>query len=217
MELGSVILIITVGLLVFIFSGQKIFVAIGMVGLIGLCFLIPYQPGMLAQEAWECLNNFTFTAVPMFVLMGQLFMISGIADALFNGVAKWLGRFPGGLAHSILVASAIFSAISGSSTANAAAMGTISFPEMMKRGYDPKVILGVLNAGATVDIMIPPSIPMIIYGSMCGVSIGKCYMAGIIPGMLLILCFMVTLVVWSWLRPEIIPKSIESFSWRRKC
>lgn len=216
MELSTVIIIISVGLVVCIFSGLKIFVAIGITGLIGLCFLIPYQPEILGEMAWQCLNNSTFTSVPMFVLMGEFLTISGISSALYTGIGRWLARVPGGLGHSIFASCAVFAAISGSSTATAATFGVIAYPELTKRGYDPKVTLGALAAGGTLGILIPPSIPMIIYGSMVGVSIAKCYMAGIIPGILLTLAFMISLALWAWRRPEIIPKSVEVFSLKER-
>jgi tripartite ATP-independent transporter DctM subunit len=216
MSLATSIIIIVVVLLVSILSGIKIFVAIGTTALIGLCFLIPYQPEILGQMAWDCLNNFTFISVPMFILLGELLTISGITSDLYTGIARWLVRVPGALGHSIFVSCAIFSAIAGSSTATAATFGVITYPELTKRGYDSKVTTGMLASGGTLGILIPPSIPMIIYGSMCNVSVARCYMAGIIPGILLTAAFMVTLVFLVWRRPEIIPKSVEVFSLREK-
>jgi len=207
MSEGINIAILVGGLLFFLFSGVRVGFALSITGLIGLIFLIPRsQPEMLAQLSWEITNSFTLTAIPVFVFMGELLLHSGISDKLFSSLSKIFGRLPGGIGHAGVMGCGLFAAISGSSVATAATIGTVAYPEMSKRGYHKPFILGLLAAGGTLGILIPPSITMIIYGDLVGVSIGKCFIAGTIPGILLVSLFMGIIVIWSIISPNIAPK-----------
>jgi tripartite ATP-independent transporter DctM subunit len=179
-------------------AGVRIAIALGVVGVIGLYVLLP-KPQLLtiAERAWSSVNSFTLTAVPMFVLMSTLLMQSGVTGRMFDSLVRWFGRTPGGLAHASVGASAIFAAVSGSSVATAATLGRVACPDMIKRGYSPKLTYGVTAAGATLGIMIPPSIPMIIYGSAVGAPVNVLFIAGIVPGLLLAGMFMMAAYVWS--------------------
>ena len=148
------------------------------------------QLPVVADRSWTSINTFTLTAVPSFVLMGSLLVRSGITSELFDALVKWFGRTPGGLAHASVVASATFAAVCGSSLATAATLGSVAAPQMVKRGYSPKLTYGVVAAGATLGILIPPSIAMIIYGNVVGVAVTQLFIAGIVPGLLLSALFM---------------------------
>jgi tripartite ATP-independent transporter DctM subunit len=153
--------------------------------------------------------------VPMFVLMGSLLIRSGIPARLFDALACWFGRAPGGLANASIGASALFAAVSGSSLATAATLGQVAAPEMLKRGYSARLTFGAAAAGATLGILIPPSIAMIIYGNVVGVSVTALFLGGVVPGLLLTLLFIGVVVAWSAFIPGATPRS-ESFTWRMK-
>ena len=198
--------ILATSILVIMLLGVRIAMALGVVGLIGLYILLP-KPQLLtvAERAWSSVNSFTLTAVPMFVLMSTLLMHSGVTSRMFDSLVKWFGRTPGGLAHASVGASAIFAAVSGSSVATAATLGRVACPDMIKRGYSARLTFGVTAAGATLGIMIPPSIPMIIYGSTVGAPVNVLFIAGILPGVVLALMFMATAFVWSTAIPGAAP------------
>jgi C4-dicarboxylate transporter, DctM subunit len=139
---------------------------------------------------WGVHNDNLLTAIPLFVLMGELLLRSGIADRMFHALAAWLGRLPGGLLHTNIGCSALFAATSGSSVATAATIGTVALPSLHRRGYPMHLSLGSIAAGGTLGILIPPSVNLIVYGSLTDTSIGKLFVAGIIPGLLLTAGFM---------------------------
>jgi tripartite ATP-independent transporter DctM subunit len=165
----------------------------------------------IAQVAWNTNTNSILVAIPLFILMGELLTRSGLMDSVYRTVADWLNWLPGGLLHANIVASAIFAACCGSSLATVATIGTVSLPTLEKKKYDRRLVAGSLAAGGTLGILIPPSIVMIVYAVLVETSIGKLYMAGIVPGILLTLMFMVTILVatrWWTCRRE------EPVSWR---
>ncbi|NYT35788.1 TRAP transporter large permease subunit [Allopusillimonas soli] len=178
--------------------GIRIAVALGLAGMFGVYFLLSRpQLSVLAERAWSSTNTFTLSAVPMFIFMGGLLLRSGIVSGMFDSLIRWFGRTPGGLAHASAGASAIFAAVSGSSLATAATLGKVSCPEMIERGYSPRLTYGITGAGATLGILIPPSIPMIIYGTTVGASVTHLFMGGMLPGLLLMGMFMLTALVWA--------------------
>ncbi len=208
--------VMTVAILAFLLMGVRIAMALGLVGLFGLYFLLPKpQLSLLAERAWSSVNSFTLTAVPMFVLMSALLMRSGVTTRMFDSLVRWFGRTPGGLAHAAVGASAMFAAVSGSSMATAAALGRVACPEMVARGYNPRLTYGITAAGATLGIMIPPSIAMIIYGSTVGAPVNVLFIAGIVPGLLLAGAFMVAAFAWTLAIPGSAPKG-DAYSWREK-
>ncbi|MCB2192654.1 MAG: TRAP transporter large permease subunit [Deltaproteobacteria bacterium] len=187
--------------------GVRIAFSLGMVGALGVLFLLPTpQLQVIAERAWTGVNSFAFTAVPMFILMGAFLLRSGVTSDLFGVMLKWLGRFPGGIAHATVGACGIFAAVSGSSLATAATMGMTACPEMTQRGYSPRLTYGVVAAGGTLGILIPPSIAMIIYGSLVGEPISALFIAGIIPGVFLMGSFMLVVFGWSFIRPGAAPR-----------
>ncbi len=190
--------------LVFLFLaiGMRVAVALALVGALGLVFLPPIpQTVVIAERAWNGVNSFTYTAVPMFVLMGSLLMRAGISRSLFDGLVVWMGRMPGGLAQATLGASGLFAALSGSSIATAATIGKAAGQEMLERGYRPSLALGSIAGGGTLGILIPPSVPMIIFAAMVGVSVTKLFVAGIVPGLMVLGTMMLAVLVWALVRP----------------
>lgn len=157
---------------------------------------------IFGNQTWSVLNDFILTAIPLFIFLGELLVRSGVADGMYRALTDWLRRLPGGLLHTNVASSSLFAAVSGSSVATAATIGTVAIPTMQKYRYDERLTLGSIAAGATLGILIPPSINMIIYGSMSNTSIGQLFAAGIVPGIVLTLMFMGYILVVSLLRPE---------------
>ncbi len=176
--------------------GIPIAVSMLIVGVGGgvLAFGMPFVNSM-ASVIWGVGNENLLTAIPLFVLLGELLLRSGIADRMYVAFSAWLGRLPGGLLHTNIGSCALFAATSGSSVATAATIGTVALPSLHQRGYSMRDALGSLAAGGTLGILIPPSVNMIVYGSLTNNSIGKLFIAGIIPGILLTLCFMAYIFV----------------------
>ena len=216
LTIGQTMLVFSLGVLVLLMAGVRVSLGLGLIGLLGIYFLLPApQPVTLGERAWATNNSFTLTAIPLFVLMGEFLLRSGVSDDLFSALVRWIGRWPGGLSHAAMVACSIFAAVSGSSVATAATIGTVACPEMIKRGYSSRIAYGSLAAGGTLGILIPPSIVMLLYGSMMGVSIPACLIAGIIPGIILTGCFMLILGGWSLLDPRAAPKG-PVFTWSER-
>src|SRR3989475_2049583 len=164
-------------------AGVEVSIALGIVGMLGLLWLKGFTIGLgvVGSIAWSNASSFSFIAVPLFVFMSGILLHSGIGKGLYTAVARWVSPLPGGLAVASVFSCAIFAAISGSSVATAATIGMIAVPEMERRGYARPLIFGSPAAGGTLGILIPPSIPMIIYGGMTETSIGHLYMAGMVP------------------------------------
>ena len=157
---------------------------------------------MFGNQMWSILHDFVLTAIPMFILLGEILVRSGITDRMYTALSDWMRRWPGGLLHTNIGACGMFSAVSGSSVATAATIGTVALPSMKRNGYSERLALGTIAAGATLGILIPPSINMIIYGSMSNTSIGRLFLAAIVPGLLLIALFMIFVAVICVLRPR---------------
>lgn len=154
----------------------------------------------MGPVVWGVLNDNLLTAIPLFVLLGELLLRSGVADRMYGALALWLGRLPGGLLHTNIGCCALFAATSGSSVATAATVGTVALPALEARGYHPARALGSLAAGGTLGILIPPSVNLLIYGSLANESIGRLFVAGLIPGLLLTACFMAWIALDALLR-----------------
>src|SRR5438093_10041679 len=197
--------------------GLEIAVSLGVVGVLGLLYLKGWTVGLgvVGSIAWSNATSFSFIAVPLFVFMSAILLPSGIGKGLFTAVARWVGFLPGGLAVASIFSCAIFAAVSGSSVATAATIGMIAIPEMERRGYGRPLIIGSIAAGGTLGILIPPSVPMIIYGVMTETSVGHLYMAGIIPVIVLALMFAIYVVVYALIWPENVPRmAVDSGAFR---
>src|SRR5213080_2364554 len=191
--------------------GFEVSLSLGLVGVLGLLWLKGFTVGLgvVGSIAWSNATSFSFVAVPLFVFMSGILLHSGIGKGLYTAVARWVSFLPGGLAVASIFSCAIFAAISGSSVATAATIGLIAIPEMERRGYARPLIFGSLAAGGTLGILIPPSIPMIIYGVMTETSIGHLYAAGIVPGVVLALLFAGFVVGYAVLWPDAAPRVAE--------
>ncbi|RJQ29714.1 MAG: TRAP transporter large permease subunit [Peptococcaceae bacterium] len=178
-------------LLVLLFGGVPVFTALALTGIAGFYFLFGGASGlpMVSFVAFKSLNDSILVALPLFILGGQILQSGRIGERLFDLCSKWIGHFPGGLAVATIAACAIFAAISGSSVATAITIGLFALPAMIERGYDPRLAYGILAAGGTLGILIPPSGPMILYSSITDESTGALFMAGVIPGIILSLVF----------------------------
>ena len=178
--------------------GMPIAVSMALVGIVGgiAAYGAPFMDS-IAPVVWGVHNENLLTCIPLFVLLGELLLRSGIADRMYIALSAWLGRLPGGLLHTNIGSCALFAATSGSSVATAATVGTVALPSLQRRGYSMRASLGSLAAGGTLGILIPPSVNMIVYGSLTNNSIGQLFIAGIIPGLLLTTFFMLYIAVSS--------------------
>jgi C4-dicarboxylate transporter DctM subunit len=164
----------------------------------------------LGLVSWGSTNGFTLTAIPMFILMAEILLQSGLSDRVYRGLSVLVRRLPGGLLQTNIAGCAMFAAISGSSVATAASIGTVALPLLEERGYDRKLSAGTLAAGGTLGILIPPSIAMIIYGTFTDTSVAKLFMAGVIPGLILTGLFMLYVGVCALLRPSLAPRQADA-------
>ena len=190
------IVLFTVMLLVLLAIGLPVGFALGTGGMVGMLLFMTGE-GTLNQIpllAYKSLDDFVLCAVPLYVLMSQILLEGKVGNDLFELGNKWLRHLPGGLGAATIVACGIFAAITGSSAACAVTIGAIAIPEMLKRNYERTVVLGAVAAGGTLGILIPPSIPMILYGAITGESIGQLFMSGVIPGFMLTIFFILIVV-----------------------
>ncbi len=175
-------------------------------GLVGLSLdqLYSFLPLRLAlgEVVWGASTDVILVAIPMFVLLGEILLRAGIAERMYNAMSHWLSWLPGGLMHSNIGACTLFSAVSGSSVATAATIGTVAVEQIDRQGYNPRFFLGTIAAGGTLGILIPPSINMIVYGVLTDTSIPQLYLAGMIPGLILAGLFMLTILIGCTLRPD---------------
>ena len=160
----------------------------------------------LGLVSWGSMNSFTLTAIPLFILMAELIQRSGLSHRTYVGLAKLVAPIPGGLLQTNIASCAMFAAINGSSVATAAAIGSVAYPQLQKRGYSPQLSAGSLAAGGTLGILIPPSLAMIVYGSFTDTSVAKLFMAGVIPGLLLTAMFMLYIAAHALIKPQDAPR-----------
>lgn len=195
--LGFALLIVLMSLGLHVAFVMFILSLVGAVVYLGLPAALEY-----GTQYWSANNNFVLVSVPLFILLGELLVRGGFTDKMYRSLSDWLAPLPGGLLHSNIGASALFAAVSGSSVATAATIGTVALPAFRQRGYNARLVLGTIAAGATLGILIPPSINMIIYGAMTNTSVGKLYAAGVVPGLLLTALFMLVVMVACLWKPS---------------
>ena len=197
--------------------GMPISFAMLLGGLLGNAYLLSVGAAthLLATNVWEQFSSYGLSVVPLFVLMGQFAYRSGATERLYQAAYTWFGRLPGGLAGTTIAASAGFSAICGSNSATAATMGTIALPEMRRYAYDPALSAGAVAVGGTLGVIIPPSVVLIVIAVQTEQSLLALFLAGIVPGLLLTLMFMLTVVVMCMRRPHLGPAAPQT-SWAQK-
>ncbi len=202
-------------LAVFLVSSIWIGISLFLVGLIGFYLFLDIPFGhILANIAWNNTSGSVMLALPLFVFMGEILFRSKISENLFNGLAPWMDSIPGRLIHVNILASTLFAAVSGSSAATTATVGKITLPELFKRGYDKKLAIGSLAGAGTLGFLIPPSMMMLVYGIMADVSIGKLFIAGVIPGLIIAALFSGYVVLVSLKNPHVAPAGKSSYTWK---
>ena len=201
------------------FLGSGIWVALSMIGVsaIGMMLFTSRPVGdAMATTIWGTSSSWTLTALPLFVWMGEILFRTKLSENLFKGLSPWMQKLPGGLIHVNVVGCALFAAISGSSAATVATVGKMSIPELRKRNYPEKILLGSLAGSGTLGLLIPPSIILIIYGVAVQESIAKLFIAGILPGIMIALIFMSYVIIWSLINKTEMPKISDDFSFLEK-
>ncbi len=186
------------------FIGLHVGIAMLATGVLGA--IVYFGPPILLSfgtNLWAVMNDFLLTTIPLFVLLGEILLRAGITKNMYASLSDWLSRLPGGLLHTNIGACAMFSAVSGSSVATAATIGTVALDEFKRRDYHEPLVLGSIAAGATLGILIPPSVNLIIYGALTSTSIGKLFAAGILPGLLLTVIFMLIIASAVLIRPSL--------------
>ncbi len=201
-----------------LFLGMPIGFSLAFVGFCGISSLTAVSVAMpaLIRSFYSTFTTYSFTVIPLFVLMGELAAICGLSQGIYVLADKWLRRFPGGLGLATIGACAGFSAICGSSVATAATLGRVALPEMKGYGYDERLSTGSVAAGGTLGFLIPPSIGFVVYGILTEQSIGKLLISGFLPGFLLAVAYVSIVVIWALLRPEAAPAAPEKVPFKEK-
>lgn len=211
----SVILLI----LLFALLGAGLWVALALlgVGIAGMALFSNAPLGLvMATTMWGHGNNWALAALPLFIWMGEILFRSRLSEDMFAGLAPWMNRLPGQLLHVNVFACGIFAAVSGSSAATAATIGKLSLPELKERGYPEKMVIGTLAGSATLGLLIPPSIILIVYGVATEQSIARLFVAGVLPGLMLVALFVGFLAVWSMLNRHRLPDESENVPFRER-
>lgn len=194
------------GLMVLLlFLGLHVAIAMLLVAVLGASlYLSPALVEALGTQLWASMEDYVLLSIPLCILLGEILVRSGSTDRLYRSLADWLNPLPGGLLHTNVGASAIFSAVSGSSVATAATVATVALPSFRQRAYDERLVLGSIAAGASLGNLIPPGIALIVYGAMTNTSIGQLYAAAVVPGAVMTVLFMATIVLIAWARPGLV-------------
>lgn len=197
-----------------ILSGMWIFMALGLTGCLALSIFTSYPAtALVTQTFFFASSDFVLVCLPLFVFMGELLFCSGASNKLYDAVAPWVERVPGGLLHSNVLSCTLFAAVSGSSAVTCATIGSVAVPVLKKMGYDEGLTLGSLAGAGTLGLLIPPSITMIIYGAITSESIGQLFVAGLIPGLLLSLMFMAYIALRALRDPSVAPRPDRMHTW----
>ncbi|OWY04348.1 TRAP transporter large permease subunit [Thioclava sp. IC9] len=204
-------------LLVLLAGGVWVALSLLIVALAGLSFFSGAPTGLvMATTLWGNSHSWPLAALPLFILMGEILLRSRLSEDMFSGLAPWLGRAPGRLLHVNVLGCAIFAAVSGSSAATAATIGRMSVPELTRRGYPESLILGTLAGSATLGFLIPPSVILIVYGVATEQSIARLFIAGILPGLMLVSLFGGYVALRAWMNPASIPREDITLNLREK-
>ena len=207
---------LAVVLLLFL-TGIELGFAMALMGFLGFSYIVSFKAGLnlLAKDIFDVLSSYGFTVIPLFVLMGQVAFNAGIAKRLYNTAYKFIGHIPGGLAMATVAGATAFKAICGSSPATAATFAVVAVPEMDRYGYAKKLSTGIVATVGTLGILIPPSVTLIVFGIIAEVSIGKLFLAGLIPGLIVAFFFIVIIYGWCKINPSLGPKGDRS-TWKER-
>jgi tripartite ATP-independent transporter DctM subunit len=210
--------IVALGIVLLLFlTGIELAFAMILMGFLGFGYLISWQAALnlLAKDFFDVLNTYGFTVIPLFILMGQVAFNSGIAKRLFDAAYKFIGHVPGGLAMATVAGATAFKSICGSSPATAATFASVAVPEMDRYGYDKRLSTGIVASVGTLGILLPPSVTLIIYGIITDQSIGRLFLAGIFPGLIVAFFFVAIIYGWCRMNPALGPKG-ERSTWRER-
>ncbi|MBF6631022.1 MAG: TRAP transporter large permease subunit [Comamonas sp.] len=212
---ASIALIVV--LLVLLSGGVWVGLTLAGVAWFGMEFFTPRSAGdAMAMTIWSSASSWTLTALPLFVWMGEILYRTNLSESMFRGLAPWVNALPGRLLHTNVIGCTIFASVSGSSAATCATVGKMNIPELRKRGYPESQIIGSLGGPATLGLLIPPSIILIVYGVSAEISISKLFMAGVLPGLMLAVLFSGWIIVWALLNPGKVPKADSTLSFKEK-
>ncbi|HWV41195.1 TRAP transporter large permease subunit, partial [Pseudorhodoplanes sp.] len=203
MSIVALSLLLIAILLLILASGIWVALGLAAIGLVAMAVTVSTPPGpALAASMWQASNSWDLTALPMFILMGEILYRTKLSEDMFEALAPWMQRLPGRLLHVNVVGCGIFAAVSGSSAATCATIGRISLPELRQRGYDQSMAIGTLAGSGTLGLLIPPSIIMIVYATATDQSIARLFIAGVMPGIMLIVLFMGYIALWALINKE---------------
>jgi len=207
-------IIVILSFLIFLMAGMPVFGALGLASVIGILLVQgPRGLGAVPGVIYDRLAGFVLVAVPLFILKGEIIFISGIGADIYTATSRWLNKLSGSLGMSSVAACAIFSALCGVSVAGAATIGSFAIPEMLKRGYDKSLATGCVAASGGLALLIPPSVALILYGVVADESVGKLFIAGIIPGFALAILMMGYIFILAKFRPHMAPASTRQITW----
>ncbi len=214
---------VTIGLLglgivlILFLTGIELGFAMALVGFIGFSFLVSAKAGLnlLAKDFFDVFASYGFTVIPLFVLMGQIAFNAGIAKRLYDASYRFIGHIPGGLAMATVAGATVFKAICGSSPATAATFASVAVPEMDRYNYDKKLSTGIVATVGTLGILIPPSVTLIVFGIITEQSIGKLFLAGLVPGLMIAFFFICIIYIWCKMNPALGPKG-ERSTWKQR-
>lgn len=215
--MGTMSLVVFGTLFLTLSAGIWVGFSLFIVGFVGMTLFSSLPAGNnLASSVWATIEKWEYVALPMFILMGEILFRSGISERLFRALVPWLYRLPGGLLLMNILSCTLFAAVSGSSAATTATVGRITLAELDKLGYDKRLAMGSLAGAGTLGFLIPPSLIMIVYAILAEVSIGKMFVAGIFPGLLLAGVYCAYIIYRGVRNPEIAPRSQETYTWRQR-
>lgn len=215
METLSLAAVVVVLMLLLLASGLWVALSLLTVGLGAMALFTNAPMGLvLATTTWGSSNSWALAALPLFIWMGEILFRSRLSEDMFSGLSPWLGRLPGRLLHVNILGCGLFAAVSGSSAATAATIGRMSVPELSRRGYDTRMSIGTLAGSSTLGLLIPPSIILIVYGVAIEESIARLFVAGVLPGLMLIALFMGYVIIWALVHPAGVPAMERAAGWR---
>jgi tripartite ATP-independent transporter DctM subunit len=219
MNVEIITILMFLSLVIFMIAGLPIAFGLGAIGVLFAFFLWGSNAlGIVTKQMFGMMSEFSLVAIPLFVFMAYMLERSGIGENLYNAMHKWFGPLKGGLAMGTVCICTVIAAMSGLSATGTLTMGVVSLPAMLKRGYDKSIALGCISAGGALGALIPPSVPMVVYGMLAGISIGQLFLAGIIPGILLSFLFVLYIGIRSYAQPNLCPAlpPNERANWKEK-